>query len=94
MGRTLQKYLRSPLPGWVTVAAGAAWEALEHYDKVERILPLPPWMVFGVGVLWVVLAKGSKNDLLVKAGARRSMVVIVRERTTTVEREIVVRTES
>lgn len=88
------KYLKSPLPGWFSVIAGAAWEALEHYDNVEPILPLPPWILFGVGVLWVVFAKRRKSDVPAKREPHRSEVVIVRERTVTVEREVVVRTES
>ena len=93
MVRIFRKYMSSPLLGWFSVIAAAGWKVLEHYEKVERILPLPPWFLFAFGILWVILAK--RPNAAVPANAEPQVSeVILRERTTTTEREIIVRRNS
>jgi hypothetical protein len=95
MGDKLQRYIKSPLPGWFTVLAGAAWEALVHYEKVERVVPLPPRLLLPIGILWVILAKWEKKRPGPQSSSPGSSeVMILRERVTTVERELVIRREA
>ena len=90
----LQRYLKRSAPGgWLSMLVGAGWEALKYYDKVGEILPIPSWSLFGIGVLWVILSRQAKGHPKVSS-RRSSEVVILRERVTTVERELVVRREA
>jgi hypothetical protein len=86
MGK-LQKIIKRTGPGWLSMIIGSGWQALEHYDKIEKLLPLPPICLVVIGGLWVWLAKKYGSD---RTGAE---VLVIRERTTTVEREFIMRRE-
>lgn len=70
---------------------GAGWQALEHYEKIEKLLPLPPWCLVLVGTAWVIGSLKARRTSAPVERSKGSEIVVIRERTTTVEREYVMR---